>query len=175
MAKRILLVVGHSRNKQGASNPEGLSEYEFNKGIIMDIVKQDEFRGVDIIPKLRVTSYYNLAYEINAINPDVVISLHCNAFNKETNGTEVLYSTGSKKGKEYAEIFQNNLVDWLRLPDRGIKPITRSDRGGKLLFGVKAPCILLEPLFIDAYTSKELYDIQDEIKEAIIESIWQIL
>jgi len=175
MAKRIMLVVGHSKDKQGASNSDGVTEYEFNKDIALKVLELDAFRGIDIIPKLRVTSYSNLTYEINAINPDIVISLHCNAYNKSAQGTEVLYAKGSIKGEKYARILQNNLVENLGLSDRGVKSIGSKDRGGSLLYGVKAPCILIEPLFIDAMTSGQLFDAQGDITDAIINSIEEMV
>ena len=170
-----MLVVGHSKEDGGAENSQGMNEYTFNKDIVMEIVRKDDFKGVDIIPKFRVSSRTNLPKEINEINPDIVISLHCNAYNASAQGTEVLYAEGSSKGKKYAEILQKNLLEWLHLPDRGIKSKSSGDRGGHLLWNAKAPCVIIEPLFIDAMTNDELEDAKNEIIEAVMESIWEML
>ena len=72
-----------------------------------------------------------------------------NAFNGRASGTEVLYYHRSEVGKTIAEILQGGLVDFLGLPDRGIKPKTSEDRGGYLLRYTNAPCVIAEPFFID--------------------------
>ena len=76
-------------------------------------------------------------------------SLHCNAFNGNVSGTEVLYYHRSVKGRDMARILQNRLTGFLGFPDRGIKPRTSEDRGGYLLKYTIAPCVIAEPFFID--------------------------
>ncbi len=82
-------------------------------------------------------------------SPDFIISLHCNAYNKQVSGTEVLYYHRSTKGKQAASILQAKLIEALSLPARGIKARTTEDRGGYLLKYTAAPCIISEPFFID--------------------------
>ena len=48
-----------------------------------------------------------------------------------------------------AEILQNAMVGYLKLPNRGVKPKTSEDRGGYLLRYTEAPCVIAEPFFID--------------------------
>ena len=77
------------------------------------------------------------------------MSLHCNAFNGQASGTEVLYYHRSQKGRAIGEVLLRHLVDHLGLPNRGLKPCTAEDRGGYLLCYTKAPCVIAEPFFID--------------------------
>lgn len=145
--KLCALVIGHKKSSPGAINKNsGISEFEFNEELAIKIEKKVE--KVDVQRVYRRT-YEALPQDINALNPDFVISLHCNAFDGEASGTEVLYYHKSEMGKKMAEILLKHLVEHLRLPNRGIKPKTAEDRGGYLLCYTKAPCIISEPFFID--------------------------
>jgi N-acetylmuramoyl-L-alanine amidase len=92
---------------------------------------------------------FDIPQNINTLEPDFIVSLHCNAFNGKVSGTEVLYYHKSERGKKIAETLLNHLVEHLKLPNRGIKPKTTEDRGGYLLCYTNAPCVIAEPFFID--------------------------
>ena len=145
--KACALVIGHTKESPGAMNRnEGLTEFWFNYRLGLRIVKMIE--GVDIYTIYRST-YKQLPFDVNKVNPDFVVSLHCNAFNEKASGTEVLYYHKSKNGKKMADILVDNLVGHLGLPSRGSKPKTSEDRGGYLLRYTNAPCVIVEPFFID--------------------------
>lgn len=145
--KKCALVIGHKKSSPGASNQnEGITEFEFNEQLAFDIEKRAE--GVDVQKVYRRT-YNTLPDDINELDPDFIISLHCNAFNGTASGTEVLYYHRSQKGQQFAEILNNHLIAALGLKNRGIKPITAEDRGGNLLKNTYAPCLIAEPFFID--------------------------
>ena len=145
--KLCALVIGHKKSSPGAVNENaGLTEFDFNDYLAIRIEKK--------VKKMRVQRIYRRTYkelpdDINTLNPDFIVSLHCNAFNGRASGTEALYYHKSEKGKKMAEILLNHLVEHLKLPDRGIKPKTAEDRGGLLLRYTKAPCLIAEPFFID--------------------------
>jgi len=145
--KLCALVIGHKKNSPGAVNKNfNLSEFDFNDELSIRI--ENEIKSVNITRVYR-SLYKDLPNEINILNPDFIISLHCNAFNEVSSGTEVLYYHKSKKGKLMANILQKQLLDCLGLKDRGIKPRTTEDRGGYLLKYTNAPCVISEPFFID--------------------------
>lgn len=145
---KCALIVGHSKKSQGSSNEaQGITEYMYNEDLAVRI--KDYVSGLVDIDIVYRDTYKGLPDKVNALNPDFVVSLHCNAFNKEASGTETLYYHSSKKGKEIAKLFQNRLVLSLELNNRGIKPKHSEDKGGYLLKYVKAPCVILEPFFID--------------------------
>ncbi len=145
--KLCALVIGHKKSSSGAVNEKtGLTEFDFNEDLAIRIEKK--------VQKTQTQRVYRRLYEelpadINALKPHFVLSLHCNAYNGRASGTEVLYYHRSEAGKAIAGILQRRLVDFLGLPDRGIKPKTSEDRGGYLLRYTKAPCIIAEPFFID--------------------------
>jgi N-acetylmuramoyl-L-alanine amidase len=109
---------------------------------------QDATKDISVQRVYRRT-YKQLPSDINELSSDFIISLHCNAFNKNASGTEVLYYHKSELGKKSAEILQDELVGALSLKNRGIKPRSVEDRGGHLLKYTNAPCIISEPFFID--------------------------
>ena len=145
---KVILVVGHAKNSPGACNQNlNICEFEFNNRLVEKIdCLVDERCKTEIVYR---GTYQALPDKVNALNPDFVICFHNNAFNSRVTGSEVLYYHKSKKGRKIASIFQNNLVTELGLNDRGIKAKTSEERGGYMLRYVNAPCIILEPFFID--------------------------
>jgi N-acetylmuramoyl-L-alanine amidase len=146
---RILcaLVIGHKKRSPGARNAnQDLYEFDFNDDLARRI--EADVKETDVQRVYRRT-YNTLPGDINEFEPNFIISLHCNAFNTQASGTEVLYYHKSIKGKQIAEILQGKLVQHLQLKDRGIKPRSAEDRGGTLLRYTSAPCVISEPFFID--------------------------
>jgi len=146
-AKLCALVIGHKKSSPGAVNAKtGLNEFDFNENLAILIEKKAQRTQIQRVYR---RTYQELPGDINGLNPHLVLSLHCNAFNGRTSGTEVLYYHRSEVGKRIAEILQRHLLDFLGLRDRGIKEKTAEDRGGYLLRYTKAPCVIAEPFFID--------------------------
>ncbi|KXJ52413.1 MAG: N-acetylmuramoyl-L-alanine amidase [Neptuniibacter pectenicola] len=145
--KTCALVIGHKKNSPGAVNEHrNLSEFTFNEALAKEI--ESAVVGVHIQRVYRRT-YSALPSDLNELEPDFILSLHCNAFNKTASGTEVLYYHRSALGRQMADILQVHLVHALGLPNRGIKPKNSEDRGGYLLQKTNAPCLIAEPFFID--------------------------
>ena len=145
--KLCALVVGHTRGSQGAVNKStGLTEFDFNNGMAVRVKLKSEAVKIEIVYR---DTYKGLPSKINSTNPDFIVSLHCNAFNEKASGTEVLYYHKSSAGRRMADIFGGNLIDFLGLQNRGSKSKTSEDRGGYLLRYTNAPCIIVEPFFID--------------------------
>mgnify|MGYP002641610705 CR=1 FL=1 len=155
----IVIIIGHTRHAGGASNANmNIDEFKYNTGIAAKISEalSDFEREIMITSKTVTDSLLQetktsaqLMYEINDLDPLFVISLHCNAFNKKATGTEVLYAEGDKLSAMIAQTLLDYLIDALELRDRGTKSKKREDRGGYLLHGIKSPCVISEPFFID--------------------------
>ena len=147
MKKLCALVIGHKKKSSGARNiGANLTEFDFNE----ELARRIEVSTVETeIQRVYRRTYKTLPDDINELEPDFIVSLHCNAFDRKVSGTEVLYYYKSKKGKRLARILLRHLVNHLQLPNRGIKPKTTEDRGGYLLRYTKAPCVIGEPFFID--------------------------
>jgi len=178
--KEILcaLVIGHKKHSPGARNlRENITEFEFNEQLAIDIENNiqniTEFKNLSIQRVYRRT-YKSLPADINKLNPDFIISMHCNAFNGKAKGCEVLYYYKSSYGKKFANIL-NLYFSKISSKSRGIKPINVEDRGGYLLKYTKAPCIIAEPFFIDNDDELNYYsDNYDLLLEAYIDGILDI-
>lgn len=165
---KVLIQVGHTSRAQGAGNKaSGMTEFAFNTKVAEAIMrdKTHEYHLISDVDLNRVPAL------VNQINPDICIALHCNAFNESATGTETLYWHTSTKGKALAQRLQKSLVEALGLKDRGVKPITGTERGGFLLKGTKCPAVIVEPFFIDSADYEKFKDQHDLIAQAIIKGI----
>lgn len=115
----------------------------------------------DATPK----DYVSATKLANKYNLDLLISIHFNSSsNASATGTEVLYSLGSKKGKEYAEGLSMAISETLGVKNRGAK--ARVDV--YILNKTKAVCVLIEPLFVTNKEDTEKYS-AEKISDAIAE------
>lgn len=158
---KVALVIGHSCKSQGASNKNSISEFEYNM-FLVHRVKRAVPSSIDVEIVCR-DEYKDLPDKINALNPDLVLSFHCNAFNTEVSGSEVLYYHTSETGQALAYRLQQLIVNALGLRDRGIKPKRSEDRGGYLLAYTKAPCLILEPFFIDNSSDLQIAGLKEDV------------
>jgi N-acetylmuramoyl-L-alanine amidase len=77
---------------------------------------------------------------------DVMLSLHCNAFNGTANGTETFYRGAHNKNT--AEAINAAVVDALGTVNRGVKTENQSQHARLAVMNFQ-PCFLLEIGFID--------------------------
>lgn len=78
------------------------------------------------------------------VEADVLVSIHCNAFNGVAKGTETFYYVSSANGQKLAQCVQDQIIGLSDLVDRGIKDTP--------LYMTKHPnavAILIELAFID--------------------------
>ncbi len=145
--KRCALIIGHRKKSPGAVNlMTGMNEFLFNDALARDIKKQSTAVDIQIVHR---KTYRQLPDDINSLEPDFSISLHANAYDCCTSGTETLFYHKSHIGRMAAQVLQQHLVSALELPDRGIKPKSSEERGGYLLRYTDMPCLIAEPFFID--------------------------
>lgn len=171
---KVGLIVGHKDSSPGACNDTfNLCEYHFNDQIAVDVY--DKMKNVNSnihLVIIRRQTYKGLPEDVNRYDPAFAISLHCNAFNKQANGTETLYYHTSEKGKKLAEAVQSELLKAYGFPDRGILPRTAEDRGGYLLRYTNMPTVIAEPFFIDNDDAlKKVLDNREKLIDAYVNSI----
>lgn len=146
---KVAIVIGHSICDQGAINQaSGLTEYAYNETIAHLLSEQMAEMGIRANVVERRT-YEGLPGLINSLGADLCVELHCNAYNQQASGTEMLYFYASSKGRQAAQMLQTHVVNALGLPDRGLKPTDPDERGGYLLLNTNMPCVICEPFFID--------------------------
>ena len=155
--KTIVLVVGHNaeRGDRGAKAADGSWEHDFNDSLAPEIAARVT-GGQVILEKYRAGG--GNVRRFDDYDADLIVELHCNsALTDRATGSEVLYALGSPRGSSAAIALQRHFIAALELPNRGIKPIgdRRDDegnwleRGAYLLWGVRAPCLIGEPFFIN--------------------------
>lgn len=170
--KRCALITCHKKDSPGIINKNiNMNELEFNEqlySLVKDKVKHT------VVYRVYRKSYPELSDDINELDPDFIISLHCNTDDGTTSGTEVLYYQKSRPGKEIAEILQEHLVNFLDLPDRGILPKTAENECGLLFRYSTAPCVILKLFFMDndndvARVTENMEGLAEAFSEAIDE------
>ena len=151
--KKIAVIVGHTEKSQGAISPfkdKLPSEWRFNSEIAEGLRSPE----VDIYyydPSIIGYKYRvdKLAEEINSKDYEVVIELHYNASgNPQANGTEALYYFNSKEGKRISDLFCEMFSAMFKTKNRYAKGLyNKKQRGFYFLESIKAPAIILEPIF----------------------------
>lgn len=152
--KKIAIVVGHTEKKQGAMSPflkePYDSEFNFNS-YVADNLENTQIDIYTYDPSL--SGYYarvdKLAEEINKQDYEAVFELHFNGCeNPDANGTEALYFYNSRKGKKYAFLFCQLFSSNFKTKNRFEKGLyNRKQRGYYFLKAIKAPAVILEPIF----------------------------
>lgn len=146
---KIGLIIGHSPTAQGCKNTEhNVTEYQFNCDLVRLVQEELIKECVEPIIFYRNKSLTDLVERINNSSVDIIISFHCNAFNKEVSGTETLCYKYSVKSNRLAQYIQARIVKCLALKDRGIKGVT-NENGSYLLKYTHMPAVLIEPFFLD--------------------------
>lgn len=173
---KVALVIGHKPSSPGAKNEKlDMTEFEFNSNLADDISKELSTAGIEHEIVFRDT-YKDLPDKINSVEPDCIVSLHCNAYDTRATGTEVLYYHASEKSKDMAEVFQKHMVEALKIRNRGTLERHSEDRGGYLLRYTNAPCIISEPFFIDNDSDcKVVLDHYDDFVGAHVLGIKEVL
>ena len=169
------LIIGHKHSSPGAANKElNINEFSFNKTLVNDIVTYFNRVVDDDIKLIQIyrDTYKSLPDKVNKIDFNFVISFHVNAFNKKVSGSEVLYYHKSNNGRKMAKILQKGIVESLKLKNRGIKSINSEARGGYLLKHTKAPCVIIEPFFID--NMNDCFSVRMNYEELVISFIKSI-
>jgi N-acetylmuramoyl-L-alanine amidase len=171
---KCILVVGHKKSSQGACNKKhGICEYDFNEQLACDVYDKLKDKGSKInVRIIKRKRYKDLPDDINKVGGNFFISLHCNAFNGEWNGTETLYYYKSKNSRKIAEIVQGELLAAFGFKNRGVLPRATEDRGGTLLRYTNMPGVIAEPFFIDNNDAYEtVMKDYDKIVKAYVDSI----
>lgn len=155
MTMKVCIDIGHCPSAPGAENQTyNISEYRYWRTFAQRLANYINGYGHGAVIVNRETDGGGTGMTAcvracNEANADVIVALHANAYNGKASGTETLYWHTSPRGKRLAQCIQTQMVKALNLPDRGIKPITGTERGGAQLRGTVAPCVIVEPFFID--------------------------
>ena len=83
---KIALVVGHKQNSPGACNAvRSMCEFPFNDNLVKNLAARvDNKHNIDMVYR---DTYRGLPSKINNLDPEFIVSFHCNAFNTKATGT----------------------------------------------------------------------------------------
>ena len=148
---KVFINPGHSPN--GCPDPgsvgNGLRECDIAKTCSDLVEKYLEDASVEVVGNAQSASLLEIVRVANNIEPDVFLSIHCNAFDGKAHGTEVWFFHTSRKGKLLAQCIQKQIVDTLHTTDRGIKSAEPGRSGLYVLTNTDAVAVLIELAFID--------------------------
>ena len=117
-------------------------------------------------------AHKNIVATANELGADIFISLHCNAFNQQAQGTECLVFAKGSYSEDLANAIQRQIVNALDTVNRGVKE--RPDLA--VLKHTAMPAVLVEMAFIDNEEDCEkLIHQQDEFAAAIARGVTDYL
>lgn len=152
---KIAIVVGHNKSAPGASgrDPINASEFTWNNQVADAMIKLGqpglELRKFNRTPGGGYSAEIKRVYaEVKDWGAKAAVELHFNAADGSASGSEVLHAAGTKDAT-LALAMLVGIVEAMKLPNRGLKPIGKSGRGGASLFALNIPTVLVEPFFGD--------------------------
>lgn len=156
----IAICIGHSRKISGRydggaySDSLKINERDFNLKVATELSGKLADKNIrnKIIDQYGGNGYgwamADLAKQVKDIRASLAIELHFNSASPEANGHEWLYWHSSQFGQKIASNFDAEFSKvFPTIKKRGLKPITKKDRGGKFLELTHCPAIILEPFF----------------------------
>lgn len=162
---KVAICVGHSRlNDSGAKSVGGVSEWAYNNdvaGFLNEELKKREIAS-EVINDYPFKTYGKSMSWVGekTWGFDVAIELHFNSFSSSTaRGYEYLFYYKSENGKRLAECFlAAHEAGVPAQTSRGIKAISKGQRGFGFLSKTKPVSLILEPFFGSNPTEWVLFD-----------------
>ena len=156
----IAICIGHSRKigsrYDGGAYSEHLkiNERDFNSKVAIKLSANLTRKGIPskIFDEYAGNGYgyamMNVADQVRKAQATLAIELHFNSASPTANGHEWLYWNSSLSGATIARNFDAEFKKvFSGIKSRGIKAITKSERGGKFLELTHCPAVILEPFF----------------------------
>jgi N-acetylmuramoyl-L-alanine amidase len=164
MVKSVAISAGHYPQAKGAYNKTyGLHEHDLCYGFALNIVAL--LKDLDI-PTLLVPTG-TLSKKVTFINKNnclFAVEVHLNSAKFVATGTECLFYSRSELGKVLAQTLQVELVDALKLRNRGVVPRKKLT----FLSRTVCPAVLTESLFLNNDEEVELYLLNQSGKDKIV-------
>ena len=147
---KIFINPGHCIDVDDGAVGYGLTEAE----VAMRIAKRVSRYLAAASYSTKVFQYDGLEEIVDVANywdAELFVSIHCNAFDGRTQGTETIYYEHSAESKLLAQAIQRQIVANLGTVDRGIKDKIAGGYDAYVCKYTHCPAVLIETAFIDNY------------------------
>lgn len=153
--KKIALIIGHNPLAQGAVRvTDRVTEFVFFKKLADELtaLAPDQYVVLQRSPEGGYAKEIDRVYsEANALRVSGTVELHFNSsISSSASGTEVLTS-GTRNSMILCNLLQDHMTIALKLKSRGVKQVTKQQRGGRSLWVGNSPAALIEPFFGSNY------------------------
>jgi len=158
MPKRIFISAGHEGSvagMDGGARGNGLVEADVNLSVALLLEKQLQRLGFVTMQARTTNTRISAAMRLRMaenFNADMLIDVHCNAFDINTaNGYETFFAATKPQDRAMAAAVHNAYIGATGLRDRGVKLDTASQHsGGLAILRSPIPSVLVELGFITA-------------------------
>jgi N-acetylmuramoyl-L-alanine amidase len=163
---KIVVNGGHEPNVDSGAVGSRSTEAEVTQKLMLLVSAYLEKAGCKVMA-VQTADLAEICNVTNRWGADILVSIHCNAFNQKAKGTETFAYYGSNAGDALAHHIQSQIVSSIGTIDRGVK-----EAGYYVLKHTKCPAVLVETAFIDNKGDEQLLlDKTDEFARAIARGV----
>lgn len=163
---KIVVNGGHEPNVDSGALGSRSTEAEVTQKLMLLVAAYLEKAGCDVMA-VQTADLAEICDVTNRWGADILVSIHCNAFNKKAKGTETFCYYGSREGDALAHHIQSQIVTSLATANRGVK-----EAGYYVLKYTKCTAVLVETAFIDNLGDEQLLlDRADDFARAIARGV----
>ena len=163
---KIVVNGGHEPNVDSGAVGSRSTEAEVTQKLMLLVSAYLEKAGCKVMA-VQTADLAEICNVTNRWGADILVSIHCNAFNQKAKGTETFAYHGSREGDALAHHIQSQIVTSLATTNRGVK-----EAGFYVLKHTKCTAVLVETAFIDNKGDEQLLiDKTDEFARAIARGV----
>ena len=163
---KIVVNGGHEPNVDSGALGSRSTEAEVTQKLMLLVAAYLEKAGCEVMA-VQTADLAEICNVTNRWGADILVSIHCNAFNQKAKGTETFAYYGSREGDALAHHIQSQIVTSLATTNRGVK-----EAGFYVLKHTKCTAVLVETAFIDNKGDEQLLlDKTDEFARAIARGV----
>lgn len=163
---KIVVNGGHEPNVDSGAVGSKVTEAEVTQKLMLLVSAYLEKAGCEVMA-VQTADLADICNVTNRWGADILVSIHCNAFNQKAKGTETFAYYGSREGDALAHHIQSQIVTSLATTNRGVK-----EAGFYVLKHTKCTAVLVETAFIDNKGDEQLLlDKTDEFARAIARGV----
>lgn len=163
---KIVVNGGHEPNVDSGAVGSRSTEAEVTQKLMLLVSAYLEQAGCKVMA-VQTADLAEICNVTNRWGADILVSIHCNAFNQKAKGTETFAYHGSREGDALAHYIQSQIVTSLATMNRGVK-----EAGFYVLKHTKCTAVLVETAFIDNKGDEQLLlDKTDEFARAIARGV----